>query len=242
MKIATKARQYKAQRNTKTDMQIIAYNNIFVPHNLAIITDTIENDGILIYPTDTLYGLGGNFFSLPVMAKIDRIKGRKDLPYSAAVSGIGMLEQLVETIPTFFHELSEKLLPGKFTFLFKASGALDKSLLKNSAKIGIRIPDEPGLLKLIEILNTPLVSTSVNRSGEPPLNDPANIKEFFSHLPARDFIPLLIDKGILPPSRGSTILDITVNPIHCIRRGDDFDRLKELGINFESKEANEIGK
>jgi len=223
-------------------MQIIAYNTIFVPQNLAIITHTVENDGILIYPTDTLYGLGGNFFSLPAMAKIDRIKGRKDLPYSAAVSGIRMLEQLVETIPTTFYELSEKLLPGKFTFLFKVSGTLDKRLLKNSDKIGIRIPDEPGLLKLMEILNTPLISTSVNRSGEPPLNDPATIREFFSNIPGQGLLPVLIDKGILPPSRGSTVLDITATPIRCIRGGDDFNRLEELGIDFQSTETNKIGR
>lgn len=227
-------------------MHIIDYNTLFLPRNLSAIKDTIENDGILIYPTDTLYGLGGNFLSLPAMEKIDRIKGRKDLPYSAAISGTRMLEPLVETIPTIFYQLFEKLLPGKFTFLFNASGALDKRLLKNSAKVGIRIPDLPHLLKLIELLNTPLVSTSVNRSGEAPLNDPATIKEFFSTPPAQNFNPLLIDKGILPPSSGSTILDITVTPIHCIRRGDDFNRLNELGIDFESKdetkEVNKIGK
>lgn len=223
-------------------MHIINYNTLLLPQNLTLLKNTIENDGILIYPTDTLYGLGGNFLSVPVMEKIDTIKGRKDLPYSAAVSDIRMIEQLVETIPPIFYELAEKLLPGKFTFLFKASRALDKKLLKNSDKVGIRIPDVPGLLKMIEILNMPLVSTSVNRSGAPPLNDPAIIREFFSHLPVQDFIPLLIDKGILPPSRGSTILDITVNPIDCIRRGDDFNRLKELGIALQSKEVNNIGK
>lgn len=223
-------------------MHIINYNTLLLPQNLAIIKTIIENGGILIYPTDTLYGLGGNFLSVSVIEKIDTIKGRKDLPYSAAVSDIRMVEQLVEVIPPIFYELAEKLLPGKFTFLFRASGALDKKVLKNSDKIGIRIPDVPGLLKLIEILNMPLVSTSVNRSGEPPLNDPATIREFFSHLPAQDFNPLLINKGILPPSRGSTILDITVSPINCIRRGDDFNRLKELGIELQFKEANNIGK
>ncbi|MDQ1350261.1 MAG: hypothetical protein QG657_562 [Acidobacteriota bacterium] len=223
-------------------MKIIDYKVVFLPQNVANITNTIENDGILIYPTDTLYGLGGNFFSLPAMAKIDRIKGRKDMPYSAAISDIKMLDQLVDTIPTIFNELSEKLLPGKFTFLFNASKSLDKRLLKNNDKIGIRIPAEPGLLKLLEILNTPLISTSVNRSGEPPMNDPEIIREFFCKITDQDFIPILIDKGILPPSRGSTILDITATPIRCIRRGDDFNRFEELHIDFQTTEANEIGR
>jgi L-threonylcarbamoyladenylate synthase len=221
-------------------MQIIDYNSIFIPQNLSIIKQTIDKDGILIYPTDTLYGLGGNFLSFSAMEKIDRIKGRNDMPYSAAVSGARMLEPLVETIPTIFYELSEKLLPGKFTFLFNASRTLDKRLLKNNDKIGIRIPDEAAILKLLEILNTPLISTSVNRSGEPAINDPATIREFFSGTLGQDLLTLFIDKGVLPPSQGSTILDITAKPIRCIRRGDDYQRLEELHIQCKSRETNKI--
>lgn len=223
-------------------MQVINYDDLLLPQNIGIIRHSIKNDGLLIYPTDTLYGLGSNFFSLPAMAKIDRIKGRYDLPYSVAVSGPQMLEQLVETIPNIFYELAEKLLPGKFTFLLKASGALDQQLLKNSDKIGIRIPAVPNLLKLIELLNTPLISTSVNHSGKLPLNDPAAIQKFFSSSPIQDSSLVFINKGILPPSRGSTILDLTVSPIHCIRRGDDFNILKELSIDFKFTEATKIGK
>lgn len=223
-------------------MQIIDFDDLLLPQNIEIIKHVIENDGLLIYPTDTLYGLGGNFFSLPAMAKIDRIKSRSDLPYSVAISGTQMLERLVETIPTIFYELSEKLLPGKFTFLLKASTALDKRLLKGSNKVGIRIPAVPHLLKLIEILNMPLISTSVNSSGTQPLNDPVEIQKFFSNSPIQDSLLLFIDKGILPPSRGSTILDLTVSPVHCIRRGDDFNILKELNIDFKLIEANKIGK
>ena len=211
-------------------MRYIRYPDILLPDNLNIIRPIIQKNGIIIYPTDTLYGLGGNFFSSVVMEKIDRIKGRKDMPYSAAVSGIEMLEKLVETIPAVFYELHKKLLPGKFTFLFKASSSINKVLLKNSDKIGIRIPDVPDILKLIEILDVPLVSTSVNPSGEPPLNDPAAIRDLFSNEPLKGSISLFIEKGPLPESRGSTILDLTVTPIQCIRKGDDFSKLKHLDI------------
>ncbi len=211
-------------------MYAIKYPDILHPHNLDIIRGIIQKHGIIIYPTDTLYGLGGNFFSSDVIKKIDRIKGRKDMPYSAAVSGIKMLKKLVETIPAVFYDLHKKLLPGKFTFLFKASSSINKELLKNSDKIGIRIPHVPDLLKLIEILDVPLVSTSVNRSGEPPLHDPAVIRDLFSKEPLKGAISLLIDNGPLPESGGSTILDLTVTPIRCIRKGDDFSQLKYLEI------------
>jgi len=212
-------------------MQIIKYKDILLPKNLEIIQNIVENNGVIIYPTDTLYGLGGNFFSLAVMETIDRIKNRKDLPYSVAVSSIEMLDPLVDTIPAVFYDLYEKLLPGKFTLLFKASKSLNKTLLKNSDKIGIRIPNVPNILKLIETLNTPFISTSVNRSGEPPLNDPRAINRKFADSTALYTVPLQIDAGVLPESKGSTILDITDTPIQCIRKGDDFFKLNELNID-----------
>ncbi|MCP5108706.1 MAG: hypothetical protein GY950_35300 [bacterium] len=203
-------------------MRRIVYEDILVEKNLRFIRDVVETDGVFVYPTDTLYGIGGNFFSAAAAAAVDKIKNREDLPYSAAVSGIPMLERLVDTIPPVFYELHEKLPAGKFTFLFNAAATLDKSSGK-SDKVGIRIPDVPNILKLIEILDVPFISTSVNRSGEPPLNDPAEMEKLYS-------FPLLIDRGVLPASKGSTILDITVSPVKCLRRGDDFHRLNQLNL------------
>ena len=214
-------------------MKIIKYNDLLLPKNHEIIRNIIGNNGVIIYPTDTLYGLGGNFFSLAAMETIDTIKNRKDMPYSAAISGTKMLEKLVDNIPAVFYDLYEKLLPGKFTLLFKASKSLNKTLLKNSDKIGIRIPNIPKILKLIEFLNTPLISTSVNRSWEPPLNDPGAIVREFSGSGARFSVPLQINAGILGKSKGSTILDITRTPIKCIRKGDGFFKLEELDIEVE---------
>jgi L-threonylcarbamoyladenylate synthase len=206
-------------------MKTIPYKDILLEKNINIIKNTLIHDGIMIYPTDTLYGMGGNFFSLRVIEKIDAIKKRTDMPYSVMIPGPNMLEHLVDSVPDVFHDLYRKLLPGKFTFLFTASEKLNPTLLKGNKKIGIRIPDTPLMLKLIDILNFPIITTSVNRSGEPPLNDPETIyKEF------RDSAELLIDKGTLPDSNGSTILDITGPSIQCVRKGDDFDRLNIVGL------------
>lgn len=206
-------------------MKILLYEDILLPGNVEIIRNVVEKNGVFVYPTDTLYGLGGNFLSTESMNAVDVIKNRKDIPYSAAVSGMDMIEKLVGNVPPVFEALYEKLLPGKFTFLFHASATLDKTLLKNSDKIGIRFPAVPNILKLIEILNTPFISTSVNRTGEPPLNNPVEIGKLFT-------FPLLIDGGVLPASRGSTILDITESPIKCLREGDDFHKLNQLNLNI----------
>ncbi len=122
-------------------------------------------------------------------------------------------------IAEVFYSRLRKLLPGKFTFLFTASSAIDGRLLKNSAKIGIRLPGLPVLLQLIDRLGMPLVSTSVNRSGQTPLNDPARIASAFPE------IDLLIDGGILPASAGSTLVDLTQSPPVVLRPGDELEKI-----------------
>ena len=205
------------------------YKELLTENSIQCIAQIIKKNGIISYPTDTLYGLGGDFHSLIVVNKIDCLKQRRELPYSVAISGIRMLNPLVETIPEIFHELSRQLVPGKFTFLLPASPQLRKSLLKNSSKIGIRIPNLPDILELISKLKVPLISTSVNRSNQKPLNDPDLIEARFPE------IDLLIDKGPLEESKGSTILDLTRSPIRCIRQGDDYQKLVSLGIEFTVK-------
>jgi L-threonylcarbamoyladenylate synthase len=213
-------------------MKIIKYRDILSKENKETIKNIITSHGVIIYPTDTLYGIGGNFFSLPAMQKIDALKNRSDMPYSIIVPGLDMLYDLVEYVPGVFTLIYEKLLPGKFTFLFRVSKSINPALVKGSNQIGIRIPNVPGILKLVEILNIPLISTSVNRSGEPPLNNPTAIIKKFSTVDPDRSPCLLLDAGPLPDSKGSTILDLTQTPIKCIRQGDDFYHLKKLAIEI----------
>lgn len=212
---------------------VIPYADIFVDANVRDIRKILENNGLVVYPTDTLYGLGGNFMSQIVQDKIDRLKNRSDMPYSAAVSGLAMLESLVEPFSGEIADLLARLLPGKFTFLMTPSRLLEPVLIKNSNKIGVRIPASPPLLRLIELLDMPLVTTSVNRSGQSPFNDPEEILKQFG-TGETPLIDLVIDAGGLPVSTGSTIVDITVAPYRVIRRGDEYWRWESLGIPFIS--------
>lgn len=192
--------------------------DILAPGHLKKIGDCLRAGGVIAYPTDTLYGLGGDFYSPAALQKADQLKKRGDTPYSVAVDGMTMLESLVAEVPDIFRDRLQKLLPGKFTFLFKPAPTIDPILFKNSDRIGIRIPGLPPLLRLISALGFPLVSTSVNLSGRPPLNDPQRI--------AREFpgLDLLIDGGVLPPSPGSTVVDVTVTPAKIVRRGADWEK------------------
>lgn len=207
-------------------MEVINIERILDPGSKKLIKNILESDGIIVYPTDTLYGIGGNFFSLKVIKKIDRLKQREDIPYSAAAAGRRMINKLAAELPPYFDELEEEIFPGKFTVLLKVSKAIDRALVKNRDKIGIRVPAVPRLLKLIEYLDFPLISTSVNRSGFPPLRHPEEIKREFPG------IDLLIDAGELPGSKGSTVLDLLESSIKVVRVGDDFDKIKNYLENF----------
>jgi len=183
----------------------------------AEIVNNIKEGGIIVYPTDTLYGIGGVFSLIEVVEKIDKIKGRGDKPYSIAVSDFEMLKRFVSYVPKVFKEKFIKLLPGKYTFLFEAKEDIDKSLLKESKKIGIRIPDQPIILKLIKEIGLPIITTSVNRSGEKPINSFNSILDFIEESKLEKSVDIIIDGGILPNSKGSTIIDLTNKTPEYIR-------------------------
>ena len=75
-------------------MKHIKYEDILTNDNIETLKRTITRHGVIIYPTDTLYGMGGNFFSLPTIEKIDALKKRNDMPYSVIVPGLDMLQNL----------------------------------------------------------------------------------------------------------------------------------------------------
>ncbi len=201
-------------------MRIIKLDSIFKNDNresLAYILDSLNNDGVFIYPTDTIYGIGGNFFSLDVVKRIDEIKGRGDKPYSVAVSDFEMLKTIVKNVPNVFTEKYLKLLPGKYTFLFEISEFINSALVKGSTKIGIRIPNLTEILKLISLFKKPIITTSINETGKQPLNSIDNIIEFIKRKNIEKKINFIIDAGNFTHSYASTIIDITQNTPKNIR-------------------------
>lgn len=195
----------------------------------------LKKDGLIIYPTDTLYGIGCNFYSVKALAKIDKVKARLDLPYSVAVSDINMLGEIVKDIPELFNKFYKEMLPGKFTLLLDPAKSVNKKLVKGSDKIGIRIPEIPGIIRLIKFLGFPIVSTSVNKSGKPPLNSPDEIESFLNNEVSVPLPELLfIDKGILPLSKGSTVIKFSDNNIELVRKGDEYLKFEEFIKNINS--------
>jgi L-threonylcarbamoyladenylate synthase len=195
-------------------MEIYPLSRAGEPKVRASLGRILREDGLLAYPTDTVYGLGGNFFSSGAHERINALKGRRGKPFSVAVSGMSMLEELVAEIPPIFYRIRKDHFPGPLTLLFHPARHIDPVLLHNSSRIGIRIPDYPALLALIEHLGFPLISTSLNVTGEAPLMSGEAVIRRFPRLNA------VIDGGRLPASRGSTVVDIASGELEILREGD----------------------
>ncbi|MBH31033.1 MAG: threonylcarbamoyl-AMP synthase [Candidatus Marinimicrobia bacterium] len=178
---------------------------------LAEAADVLNNGGIVAYPTDTLYGLGADALNTSAVQKVSQIKGRSG-PWSIAVSDHKMLEQYC-VIPKNHATFVTQNLPGSVTLILpEAAETLAPDLLGDDRSIGMRIPDHSISTNLVRQLGRPITSTSVNRSGESAMNDPIQIAEQFP-----EEIQLIIDAGTLHPSSGSTIYNLTRDPIEKLR-------------------------
>jgi tRNA threonylcarbamoyl adenosine modification protein (Sua5/YciO/YrdC/YwlC family) len=167
---------------------------------------------VIVYPTDTLYGFGVDATDTNAIRKVNALKGRS-LPLSIVLEDLDHLENYAQ-IPEEHQELIPKLLPGPYTVLLsKNSTDLSPLVTLDSPKLGIRIPDHPFPRGLVKKLGRPIVTTSINRHGNAPLNTVSEV--------ALDFPDIIIfEDKIIRDSQGSTIVDLTATPPRVVREGD----------------------
>ena len=176
--------------------------------------EVIQGGGVIIYPTETLYGLGANPLDPEAMKKLYAIKGReKAKPIPFLIKDQEMLETLVEDIPPIGRQLMEQYWPGALTLIFRAAKGLPPPLSGEGGTIGLRISAHPIAQLIMEALDTPLTSTSANPAGEGDLTDPRIIARTFG-----DQVDLIIDGGQVP-GIGSTVVDLTTTPPKVVRPG-----------------------
>jgi len=173
---------------------------------------TLDTGNILIYPTDTLYGLGADATNTSAIEKINKLKKRKT-PLSIMISSLNEIEKYAIINPDIKKEL-KTIFPGPFTALLQSKKTDLSYLVQNeSDKIGIRISNHPFCLELLNEYKKPIITTSVNTHGEKPLNSINEIEKKFSK------INIYYQNNNLD-SKGSTIIDFTKKPPVLIRIGD----------------------
>jgi L-threonylcarbamoyladenylate synthase len=182
----------------------------------------IQGGGVIIYPTETLYGLGANPLDPEAMKRLYAIKGReKAKPIPFLIKNQEMLATLVEEIPPRGRPLMERYWPGALTLIFRAKKGLPPPLWGEKGTIGLRISAHPVARLIVEAVDTPLTSTSANPAGEGDLIDVRMIARAFG-----DQVDLIIDGGIVP-GIGSTVVDLTLTPPKVVREGMIKDPLLE---------------
>jgi L-threonylcarbamoyladenylate synthase len=184
------------------------------PQLIDKVAEVIQGGGLIIYPTDTLYGLGANPRDPEAMKKLYTIKGKdKAKPIPFLIKDQDMLETLVEDIPPIGRQLMEHYWPGALTLVFRARKGLPPPLTGEGGTIGLRISAHPIPQRIVEAVDAPLTATSANPTGKGNLIDIQSNTEAF-----RDQVDLIIDGGEVP-GIGSTVVDLTKTPPKVVREG-----------------------
>lgn len=174
--------------------------------------DVLENSGTVVYPTDTVYGIGANIFDVSAVKKVYSIKKRYlHKPISACVSKIEDMHKIAY-IDENTEKMIENIFPGPFTIILKKKENVPSILTAGGEKIGIRIPDNEICMKLSR--EFPVTTTSANISGE---KIPESIKGVLKQLNGN--VDLILDAGICKHGVHSTVIDMTVSPPEIVRKG-----------------------
>lgn len=179
--------------------------------------EVLRKGGLIIYPTDTVYGLGCDITNQKAIEKICKIRGIKPekANFSFICSDLSHIADYVKPIDTTVFRLLKKALPGPFTFIFNASGQVPKLLSSNKKTVGIRVPDNNIARAIVTALGNPILSTSIKDEDEliEYSTDPELIHEKYE-----DLVDLVIDGGY-GGNEASTVVDCTSGDFEIIREG-----------------------
>lgn len=174
----------------------------------------LTQEGVLVFPTSGLYGLGADALSEKAVKKVFSIKRRPaDKPVLVLLSALSDMAELVAEIPDYAQALMD-LWPGGLTLVFEAGKRVPAALTGGTGKIGVRLPVHPVARALTQAFGGPITGTSANLSGRPAVAsaealDPDLCRE----------VDLVLDAGSLAGGAGSTIVDVTVWPVVILRQG-----------------------
>jgi len=181
----------------------------------------LADGDVIVYPTDTLYGLGADALSDEAVDKVYAIKGRdEDKPIHCIVADTAMAEQYAD-VTTDARLLFERLAPGALTVVLKQRAGVEKGIARGLATIGIRIPKNDFCRALARAFGRPFTATSANKAGERAERSIETILDQLSYPNVLEniSIDLAVDAGELPPSLPSTVVDMSGEEPVILREG-----------------------
>lgn len=188
----------------------------------------LKSGGLIVYPTETAYGVGVDATNLRAVSRLLEYKKRPEgKAISIGCSDKSMAEEYVE-INSTAENIYTQFLPGPVTVISKSKGKVDERLESENGTLGIRIPDAEPILTIIKGFGKPVTTTSANSAGK---KTPYSIKDVLDTLSERQkaLIDLMIDGGTLPKRQTSTVIDTTTEQLKTYRQGS---------INFQDPKSN----
>ncbi|MEA2097783.1 MAG: L-threonylcarbamoyladenylate synthase [Patescibacteria group bacterium] len=196
------------------------------------VANILQDGGIVIYPTDTLYGLGANALDEDAIAKVQKIKKQSDnKPISVIAKDIKMVKKIA-CIDSKVEKILKKVWPGSITIVLRKKDIIPYILTSGEETIAIRISDNKFISTLMEKIDFPITATSANISGkENLLKSTKIIEEFKNSIP---YINLFIDARDIKRETASTIIDLTTTTPKILRMGVvGKNKMKEFFEKFD---------
>jgi L-threonylcarbamoyladenylate synthase len=177
--------------------------------------EVIRTGGVLLYPTDTIYGLGCDALNGPAIQRVFEIKRRADdKPALVLIQDGAMLDMLAEEFPPIASRLAKRFWPGPLTIIFKSRWDLHPLLTGSGGRVGVRIPDNDFCRRLLRETGVPIVSTSANISGTEGPGDIGSLRSLFGSL-----VDLVVDGGEPVSNKPSTVVDVSDGSLRIVREG-----------------------
>ena len=179
---------------------------------IEMAVNSLKDGDVIVYPTDTLYGFGVDATNSDAIQNLNRLKGRSQ-PLSIILENISQIPNYAQISPAIATEFKH-LFPGKYTVLLPSVDSKLSPLVFNSSPlVGIRIPSHFFPLQLVKEFGKPIITTSINRHGDTPLNDVTQVEVDFPNVE-------IFEDNNHKPSQGSTIIDMSQKPFIIVRQGD----------------------
>lgn len=174
---------------------------------IARVVKCLQDGGIIAYPTDTTYGIGCSIFNKKGVEKIYQLKQReKKKPFSFICPNLSEVARY-SRVSNMAFKIMKRYLPGPYTFVLDASREVPELLITKQKTVGIRMPDNRICLDIVQLLGTPIITTSANLSGEEPIGNPDLIEDYFGRQ-----LDMIVDGGKLSTHVSSVVSLVNDNP------------------------------
>ena len=190
---------------------------------VELAVDAIRQGGVVLHPTDTVYGLACDPFNQAALELLLALKQRsRRQGFLLLIPEAGWAERLSASRPPIFLPLCRRFWPGPVTLLLPAGNRVPSLVRGEEGKVGLRMPQLPLLRQWLQALDSPLVSTSANLSGR-PAPSLAGLKRLF-----QDRVGLFLEAEASRPATPSTVADLADDPPRIVRRGEESDAVERF--------------